>query len=522
MRHAAVVWLAAALCGVAAPTSGRLHRQARQAEQEGDAARAYLLYSLAAAQDPGNRTYWSRAQALKAKALAASSQVTQKSPAASAGQVALEPITEADLIEARRLAAPPELKLPAGRKTLELRGDGRALFTALARACSIEVVFDGEWQPGPPSRLNILDAECREALRQLEAATASFLVVLGERLVLVAKDTPQKRAELEPHIAVTVPIPPPVSVQEAQELARAVQQTMEILKLGFDSQRRLVLLRDRISKVVPAQLLLEQLLTYRPQVVVELQMIEVDRSALVSYGLSWPTDFPFFNFARLGNSIAYRPTGAARGLLLGGGRSLFGIGIGDAELFARLTGFSAQTLLEAQLRSAAGQTASFHVGDQYPVLTAGYFGYTGGLRAYTPPPTFQFADLGLVLKFVPYVHGPDEVTLELEAEFKLLAGESVNGIPLLSNRRLASKVRLKAGEWAVVAGLLDSSEARTIRGLAGLSRLPVLGPLFRRQELARDSTEVLILLKPHVVAPPPESLAGAVYVGTEGRLRVPL
>jgi len=520
MMRAALICLALALCGLATPDAGRLYRQARLAERQGDAARAYLLYSLAAAQDPGNRTYWVRAQALKPQAAGQGS--APRSTDGSARDTMLERITEADLIEARRLLPPPELKLPPGAKTFELRGDGRALFTQLARACSFDLVFDREWQPGPQTRLRIVDTECRQALRQLEAATGSFLVVLGERLILVARDTPQKRAELEPHIAVTIPIPPPVSVQEAQELARAVQQTMEIMKLGFDSQRRMVLLRDRISKVLPAQLLFEQLLSYRAQVLIELQMIEVDRSVLLSYGFAWPTDFPFFNFARLGNSIAYRPAGAARGLLFGGGRSLFGIGIGDAELFARLTESSARTLLEAQLRSLAGQTASFHVGDQYPVMTAGYFGYTGGLQAYTPPPTFQFADLGLVLKFVPYVHGSEEVTLELEAEFKLLAGESVNGIPMLSNRRLASKVRLKAGEWAVVAGLLDSSEARTIRGLAGLSRLPALGPLFRRHETVKDSTEVLILLKPHVIAPPAETLAGGIWVGAEGRLRTPL
>ncbi len=156
-------------------------------------------------------------------------------------------------------------------------------------------------------------------------------------------------------------------------------------------------------------------------------------------------------------------------------------------------------------------------------MTAGYFGYTYGLQAYAPPPSLQFADLGLVLKYVPYVHGPDEVTLEIEGEFKLLAGESINGVPVLSNRRVASKVRLKAGQWAVVAGLMNSAEARTMRGLAGLARLPVLGPLFRQESVTRDTSEILILLKPEVIGlPPSEDAAPPIWVGTEGRLRMPL
>ncbi len=534
MKRTVIVWLAAALCLWAGGKADRLFQEGRKAEREGDVVRAYLLYSLAAAEQPKNPTYWGRAQALRTQAAlkagvqpavaqSAQSSLPARESAPAGDDGAPAPITEADLHELRRLQPPPELVFPPGTRTLELEGDARSLFEQAARSCSLDVVFDGDFQPGPRRRLRILDADCRQALDQLQVATGSFVVPLSERLFLVAQDTPQKRAELEPVMAVTIPIPHPVSPQEAQELVRAVQQAMEIVKVGFDSQRRLILLRDRVSKVLPAQALLAQLLTHKAQVVVELELIEVDRSALLTYGLRWPTDFPFFNFSRIWNAIPYTPVSAARGFLLGGGRTLFGIGVGDAELLANFTELSGRTLLQAQLRSLAGQPASFHVGDQYPVMTAGYFGYTYGMQAYTPPPSFQFADLGLVLKYVPYVHGPDEVTLEIEGEFKLLAGESVNGIPVLSNRRVASKVRLKAGQWAIVAGLLNSSEARTLRGLAGLARLPLLGPLFRQQSVTRDSSEVLILLKPEVVGlPPSHSVTPEMWVGSEGRLRLPL
>lgn len=517
--RALLVCLSLALSSAAAPLARKLYLEARKAEREGDDARAVLLYSLAAAQQPDHPLYWSRARDLKARLAAKSSQKPATAPAE-----ALPSLTQADWLEARRLQPPPALELPGGPRAFELEGDARQQFEQLARACSLEVVFDADYRPAVRSRTRLVETDCPRALRQLEVATASFVVPLAARLILVAQDTPQKRAELEPHIAVTIPVPEPVTLQELQEVGRAVQQTMEIVKMGFDSQRRLVLLRDRISKVRPAELLFRQLLEHRAQVVLELELVEVDRTSLVSYGFEWPTDFPFYNFARLGRSLVQlQAGGATRGILFGGGRSLFGIGVGDARLLARLSETSGRTLLRAQLRSLAGQAASLHVGDQYPVMTAGYFGYTYGLRAYAPPPTLQFADLGLVLKYTPWVHGMNEVTLDLEAEFKLLAGQSVNGIPLISNRRVASKVRLKTGEWAVVAGLMSASEARTIRGLAGLSRLPVLGPLFRQQNVSRESAEVLILLKPHVAARPPSEVATApIWVGSEGRPRAPL
>lgn len=517
--RALLVCLSLALCSTATPLARRLYQEARKAEREGDDTRALLLYSLAAAQAPDHPLYWSRANELRARMAASSARPAETVPAE-----ALPALTAADWLEAGRLQPPPELEPPPEVRDFELEGDARQQFEQLARSCSLAVVFDAEYRPVARSRTRLSETDCLRALRQLEVATASFIVPLASRLILVAQDTPQKRAELEPHIAVTIPVPEPVTVQELQEVGRAVQQTMEIVKMGFDSQRRMVLMRDRISKVRPAELLFRQLLEHRAQVVLELELVEVSRSSLTSYGLDWPTDFPFYNFARLGRSLLQWPVGGAtRGFLFGGGRSLFGIGVGDAQLLARLSETSARTLLRAQLRSLAGQAASLHVGDQYPVITAGYFGYTYGLPVYAPPPTLQFADLGLVLKYTPYVHGRDEVTLDLEAEFKLLAGQSVNGIPLISNRRVASRVRLKTGEWAVVAGLMSASEARTIRGLAGLSRLPVLSPLFRQQNDTRESAEVLVLLKPHVVARPPSEVATTlIWVGSEGRPRAPL
>jgi general secretion pathway protein D len=169
--------------------------------------------------------------------------------------------------------------------------------------------------------------------------------------------------------------------------------------------------------------------------------------------------------------------------------------------------------------------ATFHVGDRYPVLTSGYFGPAdpNGGTAYTPPPSFNFEDLGLSVKFTPRIHGIDEVSLDIEAEFKVLGSQSFNGVPVISNRKLTTKVRLKDDESAVIAGMMSSSEARSISGLAGLSQIPGLGALIRRTEKSRDSSEVIIVLRPHLLSMPPgEFVTRSVWVGTETRPLAPL
>jgi general secretion pathway protein D len=88
---------------------------------------------------------------------------------------------------------------------------------------------------------------------------------------------------------------------------------------------------------------------------------------------------------------------------------------------------------------------------------------------------------------------------------------------------LQSQVRLRNGEWAVIAGLMSASQARTISGLAGLSRVPLLGPLLGQNTRDKSETQVLVVIKPALLSlPPSEAATHVVPLGTEQRPRTSL
>jgi Flp pilus assembly secretin CpaC len=88
---------------------------------------------------------------------------------------------------------------------------------------------------------------------------------------------------------------------------------------------------------------------------------------------------------------------------------------------------------------------------------------------------------------------------------------------------MKSTVRLDTGQWAVVAGLMEASEARTIAGLAGVATLPVLGPLVSTHTKNKDSRQVLILLRPRLVTLPPDQVVTrTLRVGSDTRPVTPL
>ena len=127
------------------------------------------------------------------------------------------------------------------------------------------------------------------------------------------------------------------------------------------------------------------------------------------------------------------------------------------------------------------------------------------------------------MKITPRIHGTDEVTLDLETEFKEVSGESLNGIPIISSRKLTTKVRLREGESAVVAGLLNSNEVRSIGGIAGLAEIPALGALFRQTNKNEQTSEVLLVIKPSLLnLPPDEFVTPTIFTGSETRPDTPL
>jgi general secretion pathway protein D len=517
----------------AADDPQKLYEEGRKAERAGHMARAYLLYSQAAELEPQNQLYWLRSQAVQSRAALESPPKAPEVSAKASDAVArasadsiFDALTPKDRVAERQPQPPVELQGTPGRQDFDLRADAKSLWEQVAGALGLDTVFDGDYQPGPQIRFRLTASDYRETLHALEAATGSFIVPISKRLFLVVKDTEQKRREVEPTEVVAVQVPQATALQELTEIVTGVRQLFMLEHIAWDSSQNMIVMRDRVSRVVPARTVVEELLHHRPQVEIELELLEVDRTNSLAYGVDLPTSFPLINLSHFWNSIPSISQGIASLAVFGGGYTQFGIAIANAAIQASLTRSTARTLVRTSIRAIDSLPASVHVGDRFPILSSGYFGpasfQTGG-QVYTPPPSFTFEDLGVSFKVTPHIHGMDEVSLELETEFKVLTGSSLNGIPVISNRKLNSKVRLREGEWGVIAGLMSSSEARTIHGLPWLSGVPVLGQLLRTHTKETDTADVLLLIKPTLLnLPPDQYVTPTIWTGSEMRPVTPL
>lgn len=517
------IWSGLALLTLhAAQTLSPLAKEAQKAENAGNTVLAYILYTQASVQNPSDAQLRAKAEALRP--MAEKFAVLKGSTAAPGPKTAmpLDPavlgtITEEDLREARRLQPPPVLKGSPQPKDIAVKGNSKELFEQVAKMYGLRVVFDSNYQPVNNLHLNLTAADYHDALRSLEAASGSFAVPISASLFLVANDTTQKRTEFDRTATVVLPVPEPFAVQDLQEIATAIRGVLDIQRLMVDGQRRMIVIRDRITKVQLARKLIQDLMAPRPQVAIEVELIEASETSSLHYGISLPSAFSLVWFGQSRTLTSSYPSGYTNYVGFGAGKSFVGLGVTNASLFANVSKSSSKTLLKSEVVTSDGVAAAFHVGDKYPIVTNGYFGtQTAGGQSYAPPPTFNFEDLGLILKVTPRVHGLEDVSLEVEAEFKLLGSTSVDGIPVISNRKFQSKVRLAQGEWAVLAGLMSDSDGRTVSGIPGLSLIPI----FRNNQTTRSHGDTLVVLKPHLLnLPPTEKLTKEAWVGTESHPR---
>jgi general secretion pathway protein D len=518
-----------------------LAKKAKKAARKGKPADAYLLYSEAAAINPRNNRLKAQMQALQAGATAQSPPVlplaeataedagipSVLTPPALAPEDVFESVTAAEFLRGRQPLPPPVLKATPGKQDFDLTGNPRTLFDQVAQRFGLRTIYDGDYPVGGPQyRFHLAGIDYREALHDLEAVTGAFVVPLSSSLIMVAQDTPQKRTDLEQTMLVSVPVREGMSTQELTEILNTVKQATSIDKINFDTAQGMIMIRDRVSRALPAQALLEQLLSWHPEVMIEVEFLDVSDSDIINYGFNVTNQFSALALGSVFNNVVTFPAGVTALTSFGGGRTLIGLSVAEVDAMFNQTTSTARNLYRAEVRSVDGQAATFHVGEKYPVITQQYAGAIPPGQegnVYAPPPSFTFENLGLEVKVTPRIHGDAGVTLAVETTFELLAGSSINNIPVIGRRQINTQVRLLDGEWAVIAGVMSRSTAKTSAGFWGLSRIPLLGNLFRTNTKDKESGNVLIAIRPHLLSLPPDQIVTKAFrVGSETRPLNPL
>jgi len=496
------------------PTAAQCAHEAAKARDSGLIVRAWMLYSEAARLDPANSSYRTDRDALApfARMLTQTGVETEQTPLKDLRAAAAAPPPQSPGFsypapgELERLAAlrpPPKLKIADQRHSFELRGDEKTLYNRVANAYGVNVLFDVALDPKKDLRFEVTDLTFREVMEALTDVTTTFLFPVGEHTIFVARDDKIKRDRYEPEVALSVPLPNSVDAKALNDASTAVRSAIETQRLLLDGATRTIIIHDRLSKARIARSLLEALLQPRPQVNVGFELLSLDQSVDLHYGLSLPTSFPVIS---LGNTIGgfqnliSAPSGFTQFLTFGGGTTLFGLGLTSATAFATSSKSWTTTIYQGQVLAEDGQVATMYVGEQYPIATAFSTGLSGATSSVIPQTTEQ--ELGVKLKVTPHILERGEVSLDVEAEYQTLGAVSLNSIPAINERTYKGSIVVSPGQWAVIAGIDSISRTVSRTGIPGLANIPFLHHVTAENTRSDQNSRLLVLLKPRLTSLP--------------------
>src|SRR5579864_1379633 len=420
------------------PDAKRARKAAEQGEKAEAAGRlqeALAAFEEAARYAPQDIQFAARAEALRSKLVRGYGDAAERDALAGnldqatedlAAALAIDPTNAIVMERLRELKSmeneegtpktPPEisgiprLKPQPGKRNLDLRGDTRTVYEQLANLFGLRATFDPDLVV-KNVRLNINDIDFKNAAAVLAAETATFWRPLTATLMFVAADTPDKRREYDLEAEQTFPLSSAISSEDATEVLRILRDITASTRMDLNSRNHSITMRDTPERLALAGALIQQIERARGELMLEIELLEVDRNTARKLGIEPPTSHRLIalppnlinQLSQANNLTALQSllagifgTAAAAGtasisslipplVAIGGGKSTFLLTLPAAAADFSDALSLVQSGRQALLRAEDGKPATFFVGERFPV-TLSLLSGSLGTGAFTPNP----------------------------------------------------------------------------------------------------------------------------------------
>ena len=438
---------------------------------------------------------------------------------------------------------PVKLEPATGEQMFRYRGDSRGLLTQIAQQFGLNITVDDSVQ----SRSIVFNVDKADFYTAMQAAcdlTKTFWTPLEEKQILVAQESPENRRSFERMAYRTFYVSGANSPQDLNDISNLLRNLFDVRFVNVQAASSTITVRAPSRILEAATRLLAGVDQGKPQVLLDVKVYAIDHSFVRKLGLTIPNQFQVFNIpasalAALGgqniqdlinqliasgginqatqtaisallaqqasqqNSVFSQPVAT-----FGGGKTFFGVALGTAGAQLSLNESDVTSLEHVTLRASQGNEAKFLLGSRIPILNAQFAPVfntpaiaqvIGNSSFQAPFPSFNYEDIGLDVKAKPSIHTNGDVSLDLDLSIKALAGTSLNGVPVLSNRAYKGQITVHDGQAAVVAGFITLSEQGTRAGIPAFGQIPFLQKATSANERNDTQNELLVVVTPHIV-----------------------
>jgi general secretion pathway protein D len=408
---------------------------------------------------------------------------------------------------AARDPAPAALKGPLAKPvTVEFRDAPlRSVMEVLARESGLNFVMDKDVRADIKVSIFVRRSSIDDVLKLLLLTQQLERKLLNENSVLIYPNTPAKQKDYQDLVTRSFYL---ANADPKQAMAM-IKQMVKTRDVFVEEKLNLLVMKDTPDAVRLAERLIATLDLAEPEVMLEVEVLEISRNRLLELGLRFPDQIGYGLLQPSTTSAVTTPTGTTitqnlGGQLLPGNINLRNTGamvpfVANPGMLLNLKDQdgNANILANPRIRVKNRDKARIHIGEKLPVFTTTSTANVGVSAS------VNYLDVGLKLEVEPSVHLDDEVgirvNLEVSSIVKEVPGPSSSLAYQVGTRSAATSLRLKDGETQVLAGLISDEERSSANRLPGLGELPGVGRLFSSQRDVDNKTEIVLLITPRVV-----------------------
>lgn len=412
--------------------------------------------------------------------------------------------------QARETLAVPTLKsLYKKPITLEFReANLKMVFEVLSRDSGINFILDKEVRPDLTTSIFVKRAMLENVVDLLLTTNQLEKKVLDSNTVLIYPNTPTKVKEYQELMVKSFYIEN-ADVKQTANMVKTLLKTREIF---VDEKLNLMIMRDTPEAIRLAEKLIAMHDLAEPEVMLEVEVLEVKRTRLLDLGIKYPEQLTLAPIAGAGGSVTLRD-------LKNINDSRISAGLTNTAINAKKDDTDINLLANPRIRTRNREKAKIMIGDRVPVITT-----TSTATGFVSD-SVQYVDVGLKLEVEPNIYLQDDVAIKIALEVSSIVHQitSKNGTLAyqIGSRNASTVLRLKDGETQVLAGLINDEDRSTANKVPGIGDLPVLGRLFSTHRDDNQKTEIVLSITPHLIRnlKRPDARASEFWSGSEAVLR---
>ena len=366
----------------------------------------------------------------------------------------------------------------------------RNVLDVLSRQSGLNFIFDRDVRADVRTTISVRNTSLDDALRFILVTNQLERKVLNENTVLVYPNTPAKAREYQELVTKTFYL----GTADAKQMANLVRSLVKTKDLFIDEKLNVLVIRDTPDAVRMAERLVANHDLADPEVMLEVEVLEVGSSLLSELGLRFPDQLSYSIVGSAGT-----PGSVTLPEWLNRNSSLVQLSVTNPLLILNLKNQTGRTNLLAnpRIRVRNKDKAKVHIGDKVPVIT------TTTTATGFASESVTYLDVGLKLDVEPVVHLEDEVAIKVALEVSNIVREIKSSTGTITyqvgTRNASTALRLKDGETQMLAGLIADEDRKTAHQVPGLGSLPVVGRLFGSHSDTSTKTEIVLLITPRIV-----------------------